>query len=118
MLYFGSLNDGSESGLDVAAATTAVHETFTKTHATAPDTKLLVIGPAWPSSDVPPHAWALRDVLAQQASEIGATFVDPLAERWLQGDPTLIGADQIHPNDAGHRYLAEKIEPLIAAQLR
>ena len=44
-------------------------------------------------------------------------FVDPLAEGWFVGRPDLIGADGVHPNDAGHAYLAEKIAPLIRSQL-
>ena len=47
----------------------------------------------------------------------GATFVDPIADRWFVGRPDLIGADGVHPNDAGHAYIADKIAPLIGAQL-
>ena len=118
VVYFGSLNDGSDGGLDAQRTTVSVHETFAKTRTTAPAAKILVIGPAWPAANVPPHASALRDILSREASQVGAAFVDPLGERWLQDDPTLIGPDHIHPNDAGHRYLADKIEPLIEAQLR
>ena len=42
---------------------------------------------------------------------------DPLAEGWFVGRPELIGPDGVHPSDAGHAYLAEKIVPLIAGQL-
>ncbi|MDT4998170.1 MAG: hypothetical protein QOK12_275, partial [Mycobacterium sp.] len=48
---------------------------------------------------------------------IGATWIDPIAERWFVGRPDLIGADGVHPTDAGHAYMAGKIAPLIAAQL-
>jgi hypothetical protein len=58
-----------------------------------------------------------RDIVKAQAEAIGATFVDPIAERWFVARPDLIGADGDHPNDAGHVYLAEKIGPLIAQQL-
>mgnify|MGYP002623887115 CR=1 FL=1 len=47
----------------------------------------------------------------------GATFVDPIAEGWFVGRPELIGADGVHPTDAGHQYLADKIAPLIGARL-
>ena len=43
----------------------------------------------------------MRDILRAEAAVIGAKFVDPLAERWLWDDPSLIGADWIHPNRAG-----------------
>jgi phospholipase/lecithinase/hemolysin len=44
-------------------------------------------------------------------------IVDPLTERWFVGRPDLIGADGVHPTDAGHAYMADKIAPLIRAQL-
>jgi lysophospholipase L1-like esterase len=47
----------------------------------------------------------------------GARFVDPLAERWFVGRPDLIAVDGVHPTDTGHRYLAERIAGLIAAEL-
>jgi lysophospholipase L1-like esterase len=117
VIYFGSLNDGFDSGLDVRAATATVNDTLTKTRATARTAKLLVIGPASPFDTPPSYAVALNDILRDQAALVGATFVDALGENWLQDDPALVGPDDIHPSDAGHRYLADKIEPLVAAQL-
>ena len=46
-----------------------------------------------------------------------SVFIDPLAEGWFVGRPDLIGSDGVHPNDAGHAYLAAKIAPLIRNQL-
>jgi len=40
-------------------------------------------------------------------------FIDPLVEGWFVGRPDLIGSDGVHPNDAGHAYLAAKIARLI-----
>ncbi len=78
---------------------------------------LLVIGPPWPTADVPASVTMIRDVLAADARTVGATFVDPIAERWFVGRPELIGKDGVHPTDAGHAYMADKIAPLIRAQL-
>ncbi|CFS38985.1 Conserved protein of uncharacterised function%2C possibly exported [Mycobacterium tuberculosis] len=44
-------------------------------------------------------------------------FVDPIADHWFVDRPELIGADGVHPNDAGHEYLADKIAPLISMEL-
>jgi lysophospholipase L1-like esterase len=44
-------------------------------------------------------------------------FIDPIAERWFVGRPDLIAQDGVHPTDAGHAYMADKIAPLIASQL-
>jgi lysophospholipase L1-like esterase len=59
----------------------------------------------------------IRDILRMQAGFAGATFIDPIAERWFVDSPALIGADGVHPTDAGHAYLAGRIAPLISAQL-
>ena len=48
----------------------------------------------------------------------GAVFVDPIAEAWFIDRPDLIGPDGIHPTNAGHAYVADKIAPLIAQPLQ
>ena len=52
-----------------------------------------------------------------QYSQYWRTFFDPIAQGWFVGRPELIGSDGIHPTDAGHAYMADKIAPLIGAQL-
>jgi len=78
---------------------------------------LLVIGPPWTDSEPPIDVLYIRDILSGQANEAGATFIDPISDGWFVGRPDLIGPDGVHPNDAGHAYMAEKIAPLIHAQL-
>ena len=95
-----------------------VGETFKSVRLAAPKAKMLVVGPAWPNGkDVPSEVLRVRDIVRDQAAVVGATFVDPLEQRWLWDDPNLIGPDWIHPNRAGQQYLAQKMLPLIQAQL-
>jgi lysophospholipase L1-like esterase len=83
----------------------------------SPSAFLVVIGPAW-DDDVPPDELFLaRDAVASAAAAAGALFVDPLAEEWLLGRPELIGADGVHPDDAGHAYLAGLIGPVLQEAL-
>lgn len=114
MVFFGSANDIDAPVGDVPGA---VRSTLEQAQRAAPDAKLLVIGPAWPQPDPPPEVWQVRDIVRDEATALGATFVDPLEQRWLWDDPALIGADGIHPNRAGQEYLAGKIAPLIRADL-
>lgn len=114
VLFFGSRND---KGVDPGLLAGAAFDCFLFARAVAPSARLLVIGPPWPTADVPPDILQVRDALYGQARAIGATWIDPIAERWFVGRPDLIGADGVHPTDAGHAYLADKIAPLIAAQL-
>lgn len=114
VVFFGSRND---HGVDPMQMTAMAHDTLELAHRIAPAAKLLVIGPPWTDSDPPLDVLYIRDILSGQARDVGAVFIDPISEGWFVGRPELIGADGIHPNDAGHAYLAEKIAPLIHAQL-
>ncbi len=114
VVFFGSRND---QDVDPALLADKAHGAFDLAHRIAPSARLLVIGPPWPTADPPEDVLAVDDVLTGQAAGAGATYVDPLAEHWFVDRPDLIGPDGIHPTDAGHEYMAEKIAPLIQAQL-
>lgn len=114
VVFFGSRNDQPVDALDVAGL---ARNAFELTRRRAPTARLLVIGPPWPTADVPVRITQIRDALATVARASGAIFVDPLVERWFVGRPDLIAVDGIHPTDTGHRYLAERIAGLIAAEL-
>ncbi len=114
VVFFGSRND---QPVDPEEFPTLAAETLGLARFAAPAAKLLVIGPPWPDADPPPAVSRIRDSLLEQADLVGAEFVDPIAEAWFVGRPELIGADGVHPTDAGHAYLAAKIAPLIYDQL-
>jgi lysophospholipase L1-like esterase len=114
VVFYGSRND---QGVDPNILSGLVYNAFAQARATAPGARLLVIGPPWPTADVPPAVLQIRDVLAFQAMLAGAAFIDPIAERWFVDRPDLIGRDGVHPTDAGHVYQADRIAPLIGAQL-
>lgn len=115
VVFFGSANDVAFPPERVGAAAL---EAFTSVKAAAPLAKLLVIGPVWPGPAAPEAFRNVRDAVREQAQTAGAVFVDPIAEGWLADTPELIGADQFHPNDAGHKYLAARIAPLIRDALK
>ncbi len=114
VVFFGSRND---QGADLGMLAEKARSTFDLARHLAPKARLLVIGPPWPTADVPGDILAIRDVLNVEARAAGAAFVDPLGDRWFVDRPDLIGADGVHPTDAGHEYLADKIAPLIRMQL-
>jgi lysophospholipase L1-like esterase len=114
VVFFGSRND---KDVDPTRLSVAMYGTLNLARQIARSAKFLVIGPPWPTADPPPEVRRIRDVLGYQAELAGASFVDPIAARWFVGKPELIGADGVHPTDAGHTYMAEKIAPLIGAQL-
>jgi hypothetical protein len=114
VVFFGSRNDQEVDPVLLAQRT---HDTFVLARRLAPSARFLVIGPPWPTADVPRAVMVIRDVLAGAALAAGAALVDPIRDRWFVDRPGLIGADGVHPNDAGHEYLADKIVPLIRWQL-
>ena len=114
-MFFGSSNDSVASP---SALASAARDTFAKTKAAAPAAKLLVIGPVALSPSPPPEIARIPGILRDEAQAVGAVFVDPIAEGWLATNPELIGSDGVHPNDAGHQYLAERIGPLIRNALQ
>jgi lysophospholipase L1-like esterase len=114
VVFYGSRND---QGVDPGTLVEKTHAALDLARRLAPAARLLVIGPPWPTADVPPSMFLIRDILGGAAAAAEATFIDPIAENWFVGRPDLIGPDGVHPNDAGHQYMADKIAPLIRTQL-
>lgn len=115
VLVFGSRNDGKQDPAKMAAAATNL---YAKIRERAPRAKLVVVGPAWVNEKVPDFMIANTRALAGAASAAGAAFVNPLSEGWFFGaDAKLIGGDGVHPTDAGHRYMAEKMYAILAKTL-
>lgn len=111
VLVFGSRNDGRQ---DPDAMTAAATKLYQDIRHRAPHAKLVVVGPAWVDKQVPSFIAADSKAIAGAAAGAGAEFVDPLREGWFFGaDAKLIGGDGVHPTDAGHRYLAEKMYAII-----
>ncbi|MET0900195.1 MAG: GDSL lipase [Mycobacterium sp.] len=114
IVFYGSRND---QGLDPMVLSGKIFDNFSLARHIAPHARLLVIGPPWPTSEVPPAVLQIRDALSFQSMLAGATFIDPIAAGWFMDRPDLIGPDGVHPTDAGHAYMADKIAPLIGDQL-
>lgn len=118
VVIFGSRNDAKVPAEQLAPA---VHTALTKVREKAPNAKILLISPAWsawntyePSVDM----LKVRDVLESESAAFGATLLDPITDRWFADRPDLIGADNVHPTDEGHVYMAGKIAPVIAQLLK
>jgi lysophospholipase L1-like esterase len=103
----GGHNDSRWSAAATARAADAVIDRLRRA---APDAVLVIVAPIWANGSPPRRCLDLRDHLRRKAAAVGAVFVDPLADRWFAGSShRLIGPDGIHPTDAGHRYIADRI---------
>jgi hypothetical protein len=113
-VVFGSRNDASASP---ALVETKAAQTFEEIRSQAPGTKLIVVGPAWSSDQVPDDLTGVRNAVQAAATRAGAAFVDPLADHWFDQPGDLIADDGISPTNEGHQYLADRIGPTVAAAL-
>lgn len=111
---------GSRSDVvaDPALVSAAALDTYALVHKLAPRANLIVIGPTWGTVEPTPELLAIRDALREAATVSIAYFVDPIADGWFtNGPPGLIGADSVHPTDAGNKRIAELMTPIVAAAL-
>jgi lysophospholipase L1-like esterase len=107
----GSLN---EQWLDVDELGRAALDTLTELRQEAdPATDILVVGaPDAPGTD-PVRIDRVNDAVSAAAAAADVRFVDPAAEAWTDPDDPALWADPIHPNDAGHREIAERLAPIL-----
>ncbi len=106
-------NDSRWSRARIAAAAERVID---RLHRSLPKATIVIVGPIWPSGGAPARAMALRDHLRNQARDIGAVFIDPIAGGWFAGaNHRLIRPDGIHPTDSGHRHIADEVLAALAA---
>jgi lysophospholipase L1-like esterase len=106
VIVAGSINDGLVAPERVGAAASAL---YAAVRARAPQARLVVVGPPWPSGTPTAEILRIRDALAAAARTSGALWIDPLAEGWFTDPVGLIGADGVHPTDAGHALIAHRI---------
>ena len=115
VLVFGSRNDGRQNTKTMYSAAQLLYSDI---HELAPHAKIVVVGPVWVDANVPDFIAANNEAMARAASEEDVVYIDALDEGWFAGpEAGLIGADGIHPTDAGHSYLAAKIFPLLEGVL-
>ncbi|MGY1711350.1 SGNH/GDSL hydrolase family protein [Geodermatophilus sp. SYSU D00758] len=102
----------------------AVEATLRPLRDQLPEALVVVIGPFWPNEEPIDSALQVDAVIRQEAEDLGLPFVSPIEERWITGtnDGTPLGnraqyigtgVDGTHPTQAGHDYLADRIEQFL-----
>lgn len=111
VLVFGSRND---AGFSAATCKAAALRTFRAVRSVNRSAALVVVSAAWVNGNPPKSILDTRDGVREAARAVGAEYIDPIQQGWFgQGVPGLIGADGVHPTNAGHRLLAEKMEAIL-----
>lgn len=116
VVVYGSRNDpmdGTSASNIGAAAARLVQAVRVR----APAAQIVVVGPSFVEDPSPAGGLANADSIRTACEQAGVRFVD--AHDWLHGVPSsYIGADLVHPTDAGHAYLARKFAPLVEDAVR
>lgn len=112
VIFFGSLNDENEPAGTIYAHALAAFQVVRKDN---PQATLVVVGPQWMKPDPPAAELANSQAVHRAATQVSATWVDPLALKWFDRalPNPLIGSDGVHPTDAGHEYLASLMKAIV-----
>lgn len=107
--------EGGHNDSDPDATADAAAEVLRRLQAGLPDATMLMLGPIWQNGDPPPEQVEINQALREVADDAGVRFVSPIDRGWFAGDKAdLIGRDGVHPTNAGHRYLADLMAPIVA----
>jgi len=114
VVLFGSLNNSTSPAVDLSSGVSSAMAEAKKISSNA---RFLLIGPIWLDDTPPQNVLTARVMLRADAEAAGAAFIDPIGERWFTDQPNLFGPNMIL-DEAGHSYMAARMAPLIAEQLR
>lgn len=90
---------------DPSAVQIAARQLYADLRRNAPTARIVVIGPIVPvTGTLGGDILATRDAVRAAATDAGLPFIDPIADRWLDG--AMIGTDGVHPTDSGHARIA------------
>ncbi|WP_345438458.1 SGNH/GDSL hydrolase family protein [Microbacterium gilvum] len=107
VIIYGSRNDVATAEEVYDAATATVFSLGE----VAPDADIIIVGPTWITADPPQNILDSESALTRVAADQGLRYVSSLA--WLTEDAELIGGDGVHPNDAGHAVLADRMDDVV-----
>lgn len=83
----------------------SVSKTFADLRAGLPKAKIIALSPVWDASTPPVELAAVAEDVRTAVEAVGGTYVD--IGQPLKSHPNLLIDDAVHPNDAGHKALAD-----------
>ncbi|MEV6176142.1 SGNH/GDSL hydrolase family protein [Streptomyces sp. NPDC052016] len=108
----GSRNDGGPTKTRAAAA-----DTLRRLRAGLPRARILVVGPIY-SYPKPIGSHPIDEAVSAAAAQLGIRYVSAVRRGWFTGSAhRFIGSDGVHPTNAGHAYLAQRIRPELSRLL-
>ncbi|MGY1736597.1 SGNH/GDSL hydrolase family protein [Geodermatophilus sp. SYSU D00684] len=124
VIVAAGLND-AERGYTEQRIRAGVEATLRPLTEQLPDALVAVVGPFWPNEEPTPSVLLVDEVIQEVTEELGVPFVSPIQDRWITGtdDGTPLGnraqfiatgSGGAHPTQAGHDYLAVKVQEFLA----
>ncbi|KGJ80067.1 G-D-S-L family lipolytic protein [Cryobacterium roopkundense] len=107
------LNDNFSMPARSAEIKSAITEDFTTLKAELPQARFIVVEPFWYTDDRPESVDTIIGWVKDAAAVIDADYI-PGASNWIEGHPEWMASDGLHPNDAGYRALAERMDTELA----
>ena len=102
-------NDGLWPAEQIAAA---ARRYFRTVRTTWPKAEVVYLAPAYLTTTASgAYRTALMSLLRTEVDAVGGVLIDPVAESWYAAKATkqYVSADRIHPNQAGHQYIADRL---------
>lgn len=100
-------NDGSSPPSEVIPA---ARDYLRSVESAWPKAKLVVVLPYFMSSGAEPPSRSLNAALRSETERLGGQVIDPIGEGWINDRAkSLTISDGVHPNPAGHRYIARHL---------
>lgn len=112
----GGYNDRGLALRSPAEELAAIRSTFAALHQALPKARLYAVRPFAPAGPEPPVLGAIGSAVQQAVQRVGGTYLD-IGDP-LRNLPQDMYTDAIHPNDAGHRALAQAFERAYEAAQR
>lgn len=111
----GSLNERNSTP---QALRPAAIETLERLRSAAdPATRVVVLGASYvPGTPRATIDW-INDAVRAAAAQAGLPFIDVAGQDWTDPLQPGIWADPNHPNDVGHQMIADRLVPVLRAQL-
>ncbi|MET0911304.1 MAG: SGNH/GDSL hydrolase family protein [Ilumatobacteraceae bacterium] len=103
------LNDNFSMPAESEAIEAAIRDDLDTFDEKLPDARLVVVEPFWYTDERPASVDTIIGWVSDAASDVGADYI-PGASRWIEGHPEWMASDGIHPNDAGHTEIAERMD--------
>jgi len=103
-------NDGWNDAVDAA-----MRRYVARVREVWPDAELVMIVPYYMRSDQEPYGGAVAAAMRRLMAQYHGHVIDPFHSGWIgHMDDRYVWTDRVHPNPAGHEYIAEHL----AADLR